>query len=664
MQFQKRIIPAFLSLFIFFIYLHNLSRSVYGGDVGDLVTAAFVGGVAHPPGYPLFTFLGFLLTRMHFSPSAAFAVGLISVMSGVLGILFFYLTMRLLVKNILISLLSSLMLAFSYFFWFYSEIAEVFALNSFFFILLTYLAIRFSLEKSTKLLLVFFFFMGLSLTNHQTIVLAFPFFFLLITPAFLQAKKKVQVSILGLLALGVGFSVYVYVPIISTFHPLLNWDRVKDIPSFLHLVLRQDYGTFSSGLFVAPSLLQRFILVKIYLTQVLFQLTIPVISLCFIGFFSAIKRHTLFATGLFLAFLLAGPFFIFYAGFPLTGGFYFGVNERFFLLSTVMLFYFVPFGLQWLSHFFKKLSRVPVSIFLSVFFIIPLMLCIYNFPKTNLSTVFIGDYYGEDMLMSLPPNSLFFVAGDTTIFNAWYVHYVKGVRPDVQILNISGNIGSPYYSVLEAHYKKIHPHATSAQIQKGIIAELPQDGSVFSVEELQPFSEKKFVWIPYGLVLQLRSPTHAPTEKEYTQMQQYAWSHMHIPVASEKTLANGSLTISDIPQAYANAMLVVGNYYLSAYQDSKEAKAWYTRALTAAPLYDKIYTSFGVYYLSIEKDCTLAKDNLIEAMAINPVEPLNYLLLYATYSNCFHDKIQADRVKKLFEKQFQTSFAKALSSVK
>ena len=44
-------------LFLFFssialIYLHNLTRDIYSGDIGDLVTAASVFGVPHPPGYP------------------------------------------------------------------------------------------------------------------------------------------------------------------------------------------------------------------------------------------------------------------------------------------------------------------------------------------------------------------------------------------------------------------------------------------------------------------------------------------------------------------------------------------------------------------------------------------------------------------------------------
>src|ERR1035437_3119488 len=116
---KKYFMPLLLFLVVFLVYIHNLSRSVYGGDVGDLVTAASVFGVPHPPGYPLFTFFGFLLTRIHFL-TPAFMVGLISVFSSTLAVVIYYILAIKLTKNKFIALVSVLVLAFNYFFWFYS----------------------------------------------------------------------------------------------------------------------------------------------------------------------------------------------------------------------------------------------------------------------------------------------------------------------------------------------------------------------------------------------------------------------------------------------------------------------------------------------------------------------------------------------------------------
>ena len=61
------------------LFLLFLAAGIYGGDSGDLVTAAVVRGVPHPPGYPLYTLLGHILTHVPFG-TPAWQVGLLSLM--------------------------------------------------------------------------------------------------------------------------------------------------------------------------------------------------------------------------------------------------------------------------------------------------------------------------------------------------------------------------------------------------------------------------------------------------------------------------------------------------------------------------------------------------------------------------------------------------------
>lgn len=667
MKLRTYVFPILLFACTVFIYIHNLSRGVYGGDSGDLITAAFVGGVAHPPGYPLFTLLGFLLTRFHFWPSPAFAVGLISAFSGALGVLFFYLISKHLTQSKLISIISALILGFSYYFGFYSEIAEVFVLNALLFLVIVYSTLQIIRSKSLKYIPLFFFLIGLSFTNHQIIVLTLPSIFLLLIPTVWTNWKKKKITLrlflLSLVSFFLGFSVYLYVPIASFHNPILNWDTVRDFPSFFHLFLRKDYGTFSAGLFPTPSLSQRFILVRVFLTQIIMQLTIPVIVLCLLGMFSLFKKNKLFFLSLFIGFLLTGPLFIFYAGFPLTGGFYFGVNERFFLLPIIFLLLFLPFGFVFISRLFEKFLKKDSVLVQVVFLLIPIMLFSYNFPKTNLSSVMLGDTFAQDLLSSLSPHALFFIAGDTITFNTWYEHYVKGIRPDVQTLNVSGNIASPYYEVLEKKYEKIHPHATPPQIMKGLEDILPTDGSVYSVEMLATKKDTT-AWIPHGLVLQLITKSSMPTEKKYTQEIDSIWKKYHIPYPStgSAALALGSSTISDIPTSYADAMLLTANFYLSQYKDAQASKKWIDKAIQVDPTYDKGYSALGLYYLT-NNVCTFAQQNFSKAISLNPIEPVNYLLLYSSYLRCSHNTIGAKYVQDLFEKQFHVAFTKYFSNV-
>ena len=52
-------LPALTSALVLAVYAPTLTRGIPGGDAGELVAEACQLGVAHPPGYPLFT----LVTR-------------------------------------------------------------------------------------------------------------------------------------------------------------------------------------------------------------------------------------------------------------------------------------------------------------------------------------------------------------------------------------------------------------------------------------------------------------------------------------------------------------------------------------------------------------------------------------------------------------------------
>lgn len=289
------------------------------------------------------------------------------------------------------------------------------------------------------------------------------------------------------------------------------------------------------------------------------------------------------------------------------------------------------------------------------------MLFSLNFPKTNLSQVYVGDTYAEDLLQSMPKNSLVFLAGDTIIFNVWYANYALGVRSDVHVLNIAGNIGSPYYTTLLTGYKKSHPSVSDKQAVMGMVDNLPTNGTVFSVESLGFSHPNTRDWIPYGLLLQLVKKDTMPSENTFTRMTDTVWSHMHIPDPAYETLATRNLTIADIPNSYANAMLLTGNYYLSQYHDPAKAKEWYDRAAKAAPGYDKTFSSLAVWYLA-DDNCTEAAANAQKSLTLNPLAGINYYILYSTYHDCAHDTKKAKEVAKTFEKQFQIPFLKSYSA--
>lgn len=656
---KKHLLAFLFVLFVFLLYVYNLSRSVYGGDVGDLVTASVRMGVAHPPGYPLFTILGYLLTRLSFLPvTPAFLVGLISAISASIGLLVFYFLSFLLSKNKIASLLATSILAFSFLYWFYAEIAEVFALNSFFAIVLFFFAILIRKKSGPFLFFIFFLFTGLSLTNHQTIIFIFPSLFLLLAkPWWSMIQKSKKQLFLSLLGLGLGFLPYLYIPWAASHNPVINWDNVHDIPSFFHLVLRQDYGTFQAGIFDKPTFLQRLITIRVYLLYLLSQVTIPVVTVSICGLGVLWKRDRMLFGAFVLAFLLSGPFFVAYAGFPLTGSFILGVYERFFALSALLIIMPFSIGILWLATRLSNVLRrtVYITIFQLVFFMIPLALLLYNFPKTNLSSVMIGDTYAEDLLLPLPAHSLLVFNGDTLVFNTWYVHYVRGVRSDISLYNMGGEVQN---KTVRAFLQTNETQKKEGTRLDTLISSLVTNSKyrpVFSTVQLQPTKDaKKITWVPYGLVYQLvLSSDELPSREAYLARQEKIWSSFRIPsTEDQKKKVFHNFTLSEFPAGFSNAALVAGNFIYTHYADTEHAEMYYKKAVTIAPDNAKAYEVLGAYYLGIGGKCPEVAANLTTAIGLNPFEKLPYLLLYSTYKDCFHQQDSAKTVASQFSAVF------------
>lgn len=659
MLWKHLLIPIALFLFFLSLYLHNLSPGVFGGDVGDLVTASYVFGVAHPPGYPLFTLLGFIFSHIISVGTVAFRVGLVSTLASAFGVLFFYLTIYKLTKSTLLSFLTACILGVNYLYWFYAEIAEVFALNNVFLCILFLLAIFFTLTKKRIYFFLLAFFSGLSLTNHQTIVLIFPSLVLIVfTSVKEQIKKDWKILLYSVFLFLCGLIVYLYIPFAASKNPVVNWDQVQDIQSFIRLVLRQDYGTFSAGLFSPPTFLQRLLILQSYLFTVISQLTIPVIFISLFGVYYLLRIKKTLTVALLLAWILTGPFFIAYAGFPLYSPFNIGVYERFFILSSIVLLFFFPFGLLFFVKQIKPFFRAESLYAMQIgFFIIPFMLFMYNFPKTNLRSVFIGDNLAKDILRPLPKNSVLFLGGDTILFNAWYIRYVLQYRSDVTLFNINGLLRDPYFLYLEEQFKKKHPKITNKQnIVAGTVLSIAAQRPVFSIQEIK--ADSSYGWIPYGLTFQLVKKSAFPSKETYLKKVQAIWHTIQIPNRSNKQIVLGSLTISEIPSIYSNALLTNGYYFFHQYKDTAKAEKYFTMAELVDGENPKVYTILGVYNYTMKKNCKKAEEQLRRAIVLDPYERLSYFTLYSLSKTCYKETKLTKEIETAYEKRFLITIQK------
>src|SRR3989339_344463 len=90
-------ISRYLSILAFIfplsIYILTACPTVYVGDSGEMITAAYYLGIPHPPGYPLFTMFGKLMSTLPLF-TIAYRVNLTAALFSALSALFSYLLFR------------------------------------------------------------------------------------------------------------------------------------------------------------------------------------------------------------------------------------------------------------------------------------------------------------------------------------------------------------------------------------------------------------------------------------------------------------------------------------------------------------------------------------------------------------------------------------------
>lgn len=653
---------AFIA-FLFVLYNHNITHDIFGGDVGDLVSAAYLFGVAHPPGYPLFTILGFIASHVPFSMPPVTKVAYISLFSSLLSVFLYKKILDLVVKSQIVKLVSVAILSFSYLFWLYSEIPEVFALNAMFVLLITYFSIRFYKLGSYSSFLSIFFFFGLSLTHHQTIILTVPFMLILFLKRYKQILNFRKKLFFAPVFFILGLAPYVYIPIAASRNPVINWDNASTISGFVDLITRRDYGTFSAGPFPQPAFDARIVAVKEFFMALISSVSFPAFVLGFAGMLYVFKKDKFLGLALFLSFFLSGPFFAAYANFPIINTFVLGAVERFYLFSQVLFMIFVAIGLDFLRVLFERVfsKKEYAIIILCAFFIIPFFLFRANLKKTDLSKVSLGTNFAYDHFVNLPQNSFLITFGDTKGFNSWYVNLVLKKRADVEMIQM-GNfaIRSDYFNRI---FKKASqdPKQDSVEVFARAVKEVLKERNVFSMSPVKKI-DKGFVWLPRGLTFELIKDSDVPDEEVYKKVAMSDWSKINVPTRESLTIAERSLTVSDIPTYYSDAITTTGLFLFTRYHNTGESLMLFNKAVQTDPLYSKSYAARSQIY-NDKGECSQAEENIKKAISLAPAEPQYYILWYLYERDCLRDENKKNFVGSEFKRIFRSDIEEAVKKI-
>ncbi len=643
-------------VFFFFavasLYLHNLTGDIYSGDIGDLVTASYVAGVAHPPGYPLFTFLGFLMTKIPFAIPVVTKVALVSLFAS-LGALIVYSIFALRVtKSTFLTLLSTAILAFSYLFWFHAEIPEVFGLNNFFVVSIITTAYFFHREKQTVYLCILGFLCGLALTHHHTILFLFPGIILILFRHLKFIFSDIKRVGFGFLSFFLGLLPYAYVPIAASQNPIINWDNAQTMHNFIHLVLRKDYG-FAPSIVNHVPLSVKMIHVSSFFTSLVHNFSYQVLLLTGIGIIELFRKDRWFLSGLTIAFILTGPFFMYYAA-GLTGvpvGM--GIIERFYVMPSIVLMFYVPFGFMFLKQFLDaRLSRPGLSLLLlSYFLIIPVMLLYYNFPRTDLSNTTIGNTLADNIFSYVPKDSVLFVSGDTTTFNIWYNHYVLNKRADIGLINPPGIGGNKFFEDAINEYFKEHPDATFTDIPSETIEALRKQKRIFATYPID-FTPEGTLMLPRGLVYEMVAESQVPPYDVYlTEVEEHL---RNLQIVRKETLspAEDNLVAAEIPSIYASGLVRIADFVDAHYKDPGRAEHYYRRALWIDPDHPSAYAGLALSQYKAYRDCRNAPESMKQAIELYPVWKTYYAQLYLIYDGCEAPEDVKDDLARTYETLF------------
>jgi len=245
--FKKKLLIFSISAAItpFIFYALTLERKLVGGDTSWYMSELPQMAQLPPTGYPVFSLIGKLFSIIPIGPMA-FRLNLISAVFGSLTILFLFLAINKLTKNVYASLIASFSFAFVYPYWFYANRLEFDTLNSFFIAILLFAIFRYKETPSRKNLYFCFACLGFLLTNHPIAFFIMPAFLIMVIILNPKIFKNIKAVFLSILFFILPLFSYFYLYIRS----LQGFGTVGTLMKFIYFVTgREANGATFGGSF-------------------------------------------------------------------------------------------------------------------------------------------------------------------------------------------------------------------------------------------------------------------------------------------------------------------------------------------------------------------------------------------------------------------------------
>lgn len=483
---------------VLLVYLQALPPGLVAWrDTGEMCTAAWTLGVAHPTSYPLYVLIGRVMRAFPLG-NFAYRLNLLSAAAGALAVagLFAWSRRR---RGLAAALAAAAWLAFDPTFWTVCQVSEMYSLWVLGAVGLLILAAEVSSDPLERLWPALCFLSGLCLGNRLDLLLWAPGLLwlalahrpggesedglwagaaFLIFPAlvaFSGSNAPMAVLVVGtllwrsrgsgmsrrvLLAAGAGLaglSVYLFLPVRSASGPLLDWNHPAVLSNFLDSLLRTRYGgtldLISRNYAIGELFLDNLRLWGAHLWDAFGPAGLAAALLGAASGCSTDRRRWL---GRAACWWWSGPVFIFLANLP-PNPHASAIIEPHYLLSDVVLVFWAMDGIGVLT---SVPSRGLASVLVVFSFVWPYWRGVparmdrrHDYSLTD---------YSSNALRAAPLGSVVVAKKDVQLYALWYAQVVEGRRPDLKIV-AQGLAGSPWY---QADWRRRDPSLSVTSLRE------------------------------------------------------------------------------------------------------------------------------------------------------------------------------------------------------
>ena len=694
---KQLIIAALIGIVSFAIYLSTASKfpTTYG-DSAEMIAAAFTKGIPHPPSYPLYILLGYIVTHISLG-TIAYRLNAFSGLLHALTLVFVYTGILEICKSIplkkelphmediaiLAATTGALCLGFSFLFFLYSGIAEVFPLNDFFIALSLYLILlyrnRLITERQVTIILyALAVCIGLMLSNQQTSILILPPVFLfLLTIQFGNKPTRAILHDIGSIIIGIAAFIlaYMYLPVMASSGSPISWRNPTSIPAIINTILRSDYASTkgsSTSAYITGTPLQAgfteiFHYIYLIATHFLWLVPFALIGLIGIILFEKEKSRIHFLAKydisifLILSLLFSGFFLASYTAIPWneagTASLFtdIGTHIRLYLQSEIYIGVCIGLGIYFTLYylFIKKNLHIPYLI--CICFILVISLFLADISGANVSANSAEQNLTATMLKSLPRNAILISFTDASYYPFLYEKYIEHIRPDVILVSTSAE--EYRNSILAEDPTLFKTHATSnALILTDIIARNITTQKIFlafpTLTDITSIglAGNPYYIVPYGYLLEVTTDPRQYTTVDFNTSQ--AVAKPITDIVRQILSDSRDNTKLAIPETYATMeALEAYSLFNDGYKNEATILIRAAKQLQTAPLtpvsetatYISIHTPLAVQIYTYEqymqaaiqvyneKKYQQAESYFVSAYILSPnnVLPLTYLL------NCY-----------------------------